>query len=53
MRVWNGARPEAGSTVSVVIFSGVSTATSSIFTPPSVEAMKATRPESRSTRSER
>jgi len=45
--------PEAGSTVSVAIFSGVLAATASISTPPSVEATKATRPDPRSTRRER
>ena len=37
--------PEAGSTVSVTIFSGVFAATASMSTPPSVEATKATRPD--------
>ena len=45
--------PAAGSTCTVKIFSGVSRATSSMFMPPSVEAMKATREVSRSTRIER
>jgi hypothetical protein len=52
-RPWKALMPEAGSTVSVTIFSGVLTATASISTPPSVEATKAMRPEPRSTRSER
>ena len=53
MRPWKALKPEAGSTVSVAIFSGVLAATFSMFTPPSVEAMNATRPEPRSTSSER
>ncbi|OIQ70416.1 hypothetical protein GALL_479700 [mine drainage metagenome] len=36
-------KPQAGSTISVMIFSGVSCATSSIDMPPSLEAIMATR----------
>ena len=42
-RPWNGWKPIAGSIATLMIFSGVRAATSSISTPPSVEAMKVTR----------
>ncbi len=38
-RAWNGSSPKAGSISSVMIFSGVEAATSSISVPPSVEAI--------------
>src|SRR5690606_4249037 len=42
-RAWYGCAPTSGSMVALRIFSGVSCATFSISTPPSVEAMNTTR----------
>ena len=48
-RPWYGCAPVSGSMVALKIFSGVSWATFSISTPPSVEAMNTMRRELRST----
>ncbi len=47
-RPWNGMKPVTGSIATLMIFSGCLAATSSISTPPSVEAMKVTREVARS-----
>ena len=47
-RPWNGWKPLAGSIATRMIFSGVRAATSSISTPPSVEAIRVTRAAPRS-----
>ena len=48
-RAWQGCKPTSGSTSTFKIFSGVSSATFSISTPPSVDAMNTTRRAERST----
>ena len=47
-RPWKGWNPIAGSIATLMIFSGVLAATSSMSTPPSVEAMRVSREAARS-----